>query len=88
MSDEEKVLLLKKEETIKYLNYIKETLKKDFEHVDYTYYIPFFYDDEMLKEMCDKEGIDMKYSSSYFVEGKYNPYMPLDKLIFSKRKVR
>lgn len=84
--EKDKLLILR--ETEKYLKYIKEVLKVDSSMVDYTYYIPFIYDDALLKEMCNKEGIDMSYSSSYYVEGKYNPYMPLDKLIFSRKKVK
>ncbi len=86
--NEVKLGLLKKEETLKYLKYIKSILVEDHEMVDYIDYIPFSYDEYMLKEMCDKEGIDMRYSSSYSVEGKYNPYMPLDKLTFSRKRVK
>jgi len=88
MSNEEKINILKMRDTKRYLEYIKEVLAKDTEMVDYTYYIPFIYDENMLKEMCEKEGIEMKYSSSYFAEGKYNPYMPLDKLTFSRKRVK
>lgn len=88
MTNMEKSGLLRLRETEKYLKYIKEVLKVDSSMVDYTNFIPFAYDDVILKQMCDEEGIDMSYSSSYFVEGKYNPYMPLDKIVFSRKKVK
>ena len=88
MSNEEKVKLLKVRDTKRYLEYIKDVLALDSKMVDYTYYIPFIYDDELLKQMCEKEGIEMSYSSSYYVEGKYNPYMPLDKLVFTRKRVK
>ena len=84
----EKAKLIKLNDTKKYLEYIKGTLLKDSKVVDYTYYIPFDYDDNLLKRMCEKEGINMEYASSYYNEGKYNPYMPLDKLVFTRRKVK
>ncbi len=86
MSKEEKIKLIILNDTKKYLEHIKDVLANDLEMVDYTYYIPFLYDEELLKKMCEKEGIDMHYSSSYYTEGKYNPYMPLDKLIFTRKK--
>lgn len=88
MSNEQKISLLKLNDTKRYIAYIKEELAKNSKMVDYTNFIPFVYDDELLKEMCNNEGIDMTYSSSYYVEGKYNPYMPLDKLVFTRKKVR
>lgn len=88
MSNEQKISLLKLNDTKRYIAYIKEELAKNSKMVDYTNFIPFVYDDELLKEMCNNEGIDMTYSSSYYVEGKYNPYMPLDKLVFTRKKAR
>lgn len=88
MSYLEKVRLIKLNDTKKYFEYIKEVLLKNTKMVDYIDYIPFVYDDDLLRKMCDKEEIDMHYSSSYYVEGNYNPYMPLNKLVFSRRKVK
>lgn len=88
MSNEEKLGLLKLNDTKRYIAYIKEVLAKDSKMVDYTNFIPFVYDEELLKRMCDKEGIEMTYSSSYYVEGQYNPYMPMDKLVFTRKKVK
>ena len=88
MTDMEKAGLLRIKETEKYLKHIKEVLEVDSSMTDYTNYIPFVYDDALLKKLCDEEGINMSYSSSYYVEGKYNPYMPLDKLVFSRKKVK
>lgn len=88
MTNDKEVGLFVLKETERYLKYIKEVLKVDSSMVDYTNFIPFEYDDALLKQMCNEEGIDMNYSSSYYVEGKYNPYMPLDKIVFSRRKVK
>lgn len=85
MTNEQKIGLLELQPTKEYLEYIKACLKVDPELVDYTYYIPFLYDEKLLKQMCEEEGISMNYSSSYYVEGKYNPYMPLDKLVFTRK---
>ena len=88
MTADEKFRIIMDNDTTKYFEYIKGVLASESKMTDYTYHIPFNYDENKLKKMCEAEGIDMAYSSSYYIDGGYNPYMPTDKLVFSRKKVR
>ena len=39
-----------------------------------------------MENLCNYEGIDIKYSSTFDKEGKHNKCSPLNKVTFSRKK--
>ena len=88
MTINEKCGVIMEEGTKNYFEHIKDVLANKSKMIECTSYIPFVYDEMKLKQMCEKEGINMNYASSYRDDEKYNPYMPLDKLVFTRKRVK
>lgn len=74
---------LLKEWTIKYFNYIKLQLAVSKKYVEYINDISFIYDKDMLKSLCEEEGINMKYTSNYGNGQTFNPYIKDNRIEYS-----